>query len=197
MKIDQQLLSEIAGKATESSSRALSLLLGQEVEVKTTQASYLAIDKLVDLVHGQEGSQIVAFSQLISGVKGAAFLVMNNEEALRLVDALMKKPTGTTKVLEDLDKSAIRETLNILSNSQLTALAKDLGITVSVMPPSLITRERIADVLDYLAAQQGDDAELIVFETSLVVTGQESQVTMFIIFDGNLSGVINDKENNQ
>lgn len=194
MKIDQELLGKISSKATESSSRALSLLIGQDVVVKTTQASYLPIDRLVDLVHGQQGSEIVAFSQLISGVKGAAFLVMDHEHALRLVDALMKKPRGTTTQLADIDKSAIRETLNILSNSQLTALAEDLGITVSVMPPSLITRERIADVLDYLASHQGETTELIVFETSLEVTGQESQVTMFIVFDGNLSAVVDGKE---
>lgn len=194
MTVDQQLLSSIAASATQSSSRALSLLVGKEVTVKTTQAHYLPLDKLLEMINAQGQEKVVAFSQLISGVDGAALLILSHDAALNLVDTLMRRPAGTTQVLADIETSAIKETLNILSNSQLTALARDLGITINVMPPSMISVERISQVLEYLAAHQKEHAEIIAFETSLTVTDQESQVTMFIIFDGGLAGIIANKE---
>lgn len=194
MDIDQQLLTEIARKATDSSSRALSVLADKEVTVKTTQVTSLQLDKLTDMISGKPGLQIVAFSQLISGINGAALLIMEHDDTLRLVDTLMKNPEGTTKILSNIDRSAIKETLNILSNSQLTTLAKDLGITINVMPPGMISREQIAQVLDYLASHQGESTELIVFETALAITGQEIQITMLIAFGSELAAIIDHKE---
>lgn len=194
MTVNQDLLANIAASATQSSSHALSLLVGKEVTVRTTQAHYLPLDKLLGMIDNQGKTNIVAFSQLISGVDGAALLILSRDDALSLVDTLLRRPAGTTKVLADIDTSAIKETLNILSNSQLTALARDLGITINVMPPSMISIERISQVLNYLSANQQNHTEIIAFETSLVVTGQESQVTMFIIFDGGLAGIIASKE---
>jgi chemotaxis protein CheY-P-specific phosphatase CheC len=194
MKLEPEVLADVAQKATQSSSRALSVLVGEEVTVKTTQASYLSLDSLADLVTSQEGMNIVAFSQLISGIKGAALLIMGHEDSLHLVDALLQKPLGTTKVLGDMEKSAIKETLNILSNSQITSLTKNLGVTINVMPPNLITQEHVASVLDYLAAQQGEEAKVVAFETSLITTGQTCQVTMFLVFDAELANIIAQQE---
>lgn len=194
MKLEPEVLADVAQKATESSSRALSVLVGEEVTVKTTQASYLSLDSLANLVTQQEGMNIVAFSQLMSGIKGAALLIMGHEDSLHLVDALLQKPVGTTKILGDMEKSAIKETLNILSNSQITSLTKNLGVTINVMPPNLITQEHVASVLDYLATQQGEEAEVVAFETSLVTTGQACQVTMFIVFDTELANIIAQQE---
>lgn len=193
-QINSALLVRAAQKATKSSSHALSLLVGDEVTVRATQASHLPLDKLVSLIARQEETRVIAFSQLLSGVKGAALLIMSQTDALRLVDSLTKQPMGTTQTVGDIEKSAIKETLNILSNSQLTALAKDLGITVNVLPPNLISRGRIAEVLDYLASHKGKDTEIVVFETSLSVAGQASQVTMFIAFDGELAGIVEPRE---
>lgn len=194
MKINPDVLKQAAERATQDASQALSTLVGHEVTATTTLASYLPLNKLVILATNEKKHQIVAFSQLISGIKGAALLVMDYADALLLVDSLLKRPAGTTTNLAKIEESAIKEMLNILSNSQLTALAKQLHITVNVLPPHMISPERIGHALDYLTSHEGENADIVVFETSLVVTGQASQVAMFIVFDGKLVTIIEGEE---
>ena len=110
-------------------------------EVKVTSAEVVVEDKdaLLEKILSREASSVIAYSQLMSDINGLALLMLTREDALTLVDILNQREVGTTGVLMEIDRSAIKETLNILSNTQLTALSKmadeNLGLGVPYMMP--------------------------------------------------------------
>ena len=122
---------------------------------------------------------------MISGVSGVSFLVMTREEALSFVDLLNKKTVGTTGVLMDIDRSAIKETLNILSNTYLNALSKVAHIGLLIGAPYLITANRLENVLTKLADKQGHE-EIIMFKTVLNIAKHNINAQLYVIFNQDL-----------
>ena len=190
MSIDLNILNQSANQGSLSASKALSVMTNRQIEVETSKVSSTSLDKLVEMVSEVDPHQVVAYSQLISGLSGVALLVLDRNDALNLIDILTNKKPGETIVLKELDRSAIKETLNILSNSHLTALASKLGVTVNLAPPSLISKERIATIIDYIAKELGESKEVVVFETRLLVKEASTKINLYLIFGTHLSGIL-------
>jgi chemotaxis protein CheY-P-specific phosphatase CheC len=180
MNINQSLLAQAGEKGAQNATKALSVLIGKEVKVEIINMKMSLLDDLIKEMQSQEAYRIIAYSQLITGVSGAVFMIMNRKDALLLVDSLTNKKSGETKILQAFDQDAIKETLNIVSNSYITALVEDLGITTIVEPPTLITSQRITETVKKIV--QGNE-EIVDFETKLTITDIQSDINLFILFD--------------
>lgn len=187
MKIKPEILSRAGEKGADSASKALTMLLNKEVMVEASKVKALLLGKFEGLIGMPEHHQVVAFAQVLTGAPGVVLMVLSRSDALNLVDILLGKKVGETKVLQEMDRSAVKETLNILSNSHITALAESLGITIEVSVPQLISPQRISQVIEYLAEKVGEEQEVVVFETRLMVKEIQNKVNLFIIFGSGLA----------
>ena len=120
-------LQDIHKEACLQTSDALARLIGKQAIVDIANQN---IEKAGELsVPVDPDEEIVAVCLPVSGqVKGAALLLFSRGTALHLSDLLIKKDSGTTKELDELDKSALQELGNIICGTYLTTLSSRYGI---------------------------------------------------------------------
>lgn len=183
--------SEVLKKAAEIGSTevsdAFSKLSGKKVDVTAAVAEIVSYEFIMDSLHKNSDESVVSYAQLIEGVEGAAILTIAREETFMLVDLLNKKEVGTTGILMDIDRSAVKETLNILSNSYLNALSKMTGEKLIIGTPYLILASHIGEIVNKLKNKiETKNQQMLLFKTTLNIVEHQIKAELHIIFDQDL-----------
>lgn len=195
MKISRELLLEIAKIGGEEVSKAFSKLSKEEVSVETAVAEVASYDTIIDSLKITNDHAIITYAQAFGDTEGLALLSMDRESALSLVDILSQKEVGTTGVLMDIDRSAVKETLNILSNSYLNYLINKLDAKIMFQEPYMMTSANITNVLSHLKGRTVEDGESIFyFKTILKINKHQIEAQLFILFNKDIvEMIINNK----
>ena len=184
MEFRKEILQEAAREGSEKVARAFSKLSGSSVEVNVSNVETLSLKESIDRIKLPEEHAIVAYAQLLSGITGASILILSREDALTLVDLLNGQPIGTTGILKEIDRSAIKETLNILSNSYITALSRSANLELGLGVPNMISSVRLRDITSRLLEKGAGESETaIVFETTLIITQHKVKTDLYLLFN--------------
>lgn len=178
LSVEQLKASSILGE--NKASESLSVLAKRSVKVGTTDVKNISGMDARKALDEAKAYPVVAYSQALSGLEGVVLLAMDRQDALDMVDLFNNRPKGTTVVMQELDRSTIRETLNILSNSYITPLAKELQHPVMLDVPRMITQGNVDKVIDSSKVEMGTEA--VFFGTKLNVEGEEFQVKLHFLF---------------
>lgn len=167
-ELERDALREIGHIGACHASKALSKFIGQRIEVGVPFATVAPLTELPEAVGSRE-ELVVGIYLPVSGVlEGSILLIFPQESALTLTDLLMGREVGTTKALEEMDRSALMEVGNILAGHCLTALSQFLGIQMVENVPD-IARDMVGAVIDSLIVKYSQKAEralMIVVELS-------------------------------
>ena len=106
--------------------QALTKILDTPTSVIAAGANILpvAVDKLAETIGSDEDMVITVAMPLFGAVYGNIALMFPQDSALKLVDLLSKREVNTTKVLSEMDQSALKETANIVAGTFLRALSR-------------------------------------------------------------------------
>lgn len=191
MKFEQEILQKAADRGSAKVSEAFSKLSGSVAKAEISKVEIVPLAEAGGRITHPDGQAVVTYGQLLSGVSGVSLLIMSRESALTLVDLLNQQPVGTTGILKDIDRSAIKETLNILSNSYMTALSETANIDLGLGVPNMVTVERMKDIVDVLVSKKsGDNDSAVIFETSLVITDHKVKICLYLLFNEELIEVM-------
>lgn len=187
MNYSSEVLSEAAKEGSANVSLALSKLAQKEVLVGVSQIETIPISETLERIKPEEEHSVVVYAQITTGIPGISLMTISREDALKLVDILTQQPIGSSGILKDIDRSAIKEMLNILSNSYITALAKKSQTTLGVGIPNIITSERLDQIISsYLQSKQFDSENVVLFKTILEVNPLKIKTSLYFIFDEKL-----------
>lgn len=191
MQFEKEILQKAADKGAKKVAEAFSKLSGSSATVEISKVEIVPVGEATERIKRPTEQAIVTYGQLLSGISGVSLLIISRESALVLVDLLNQQPVGTTGILKDIDRSAIKETLNILSNSYMTALAEESGIDLGMGVPGMITAERIDDIIAAVV-KKGAKAEdsAVIFETMLVITNHKVRASLYLLFNERLIEVM-------
>ncbi|OGQ37343.1 MAG: hypothetical protein A3F16_06050 [Deltaproteobacteria bacterium RIFCSPHIGHO2_12_FULL_43_9] len=188
MKLEKSVVRPAADKGAQRVAAALVKLSGQEVEVKVGSFEIFPLIDALHKINITEERMVIIYSKFLTKLPGAAILAMPQDNALRLVDLLYKKPVGTTGVLRNMDRDALRETLNIVANTFTTALSDALKINVGLGVPGFVTlgrlREVVAASIDK-GAEEGDMA--IFFEIKINISLLHFDAKLYLFFNHRLA----------
>lgn len=121
---------------------ALSQLIGRKIMVAVTKVRVVNLEEYIKLI-GTPNSLIVGvFLKVLGDIQGAILLVLLREPALILVDVLMNQRIGTTKILGEMEQSALKEAGSILSGSYLNALSELVHFTLIPSVPKMAFDKR-------------------------------------------------------
>jgi len=120
---------QINEQAVARTSESLSKLIDRTVEVGICKTEVKEIEELSPLI-GIEDVVAGIYLPVTGDIKGAALLIFPQETAFTLSDLLVKRPAGTTRKLDELDESAIKEVGNIISGNYLTVLSNTLQVKI-------------------------------------------------------------------
>ncbi|MFH1615963.1 MAG: chemotaxis protein CheC [Planctomycetota bacterium] len=129
-------LQEIHEEACIKSSGTLARLIGGQAIVDIVNPRVKKLKELTPTIGPNKAVAIVCLP--VSGkVEGAALLMFSPKTAFDLSDLLIKKAPGTTKELDELDKSALEELGNIICGSYFTTISNHTGIKMVERAPRL------------------------------------------------------------
>ena len=184
MQFEQEILQKAADSGSKKVSEAFSKLSGSPAQAEISKVEIVPLAQAAERIKRPDGQAVVTYGQLLSGVSGVSLLILSREDSLVLVDLLNQQPIGTTGILKDIDRSAIKETLNILSNSYLTALSETAGIDLGLGVPNMVTVERMKDIVENLISKKaGDNDSAVIFETVLVITEHKIKASLYLLFN--------------
>jgi chemotaxis protein CheY-P-specific phosphatase CheC len=188
MEINLEILNNVANLGSKKVSESLSSLSKKSVEVSSVAAEISSVKIILNEILIDEDRAIISYAQMISGIDGMALLTIPREEALILVDLLSNVEVGSTGVFMDIDRSAIKETLNILSNSFLTVLSKELKIEFMIGSPIMVPTTSIKKLLEKVS--EIEKGEIVLFTTSLKISKHQIRAHLYIIFNEKLAKLL-------
>lgn len=195
MKISKELLQKVAELGGKEVSLAFSKLSKEEVGVETAVAEVVSYDIVTDSLKEIENQSVITYAQTIEGIDGASLLSMSRESALSLVDLLNQKEVGSTGVLMDVDRSAVKETLNILSNSYLNYLSKNIDTKIMFGEPYMMTSNNVSNVIEHLKSKNvSEDDSVFDFRTTLSINKHEIKAQLYVFFNKNIVELINNNK---
>lgn len=193
MEFSKNVLENAARVGSKKIADAFSKLSGSLVQVNVSKVESVPLQESLRRLNAPKEHSIVVYAQLLRGVPGASILVLSRENALVLIDLLNQQPPGTTGVMKDIDRSAIKETLNILSNSFMTAIAESANMKIGLGVPGIISSTRFEKIVEELIEKDaGTDDVAILFETSLTITEHEVKADFSLLFNERLATLIDE-----
>ncbi|MGH7738505.1 MAG: chemotaxis protein CheC [bacterium] len=131
-------LKEVGNIGAGHGATALSQLLGKRINITVPNATVLSLSEIPQLM-GDPNTLVAGLTLSILGdATGKILLLFPRDSALHLADMLLKQPVGTSKILNEMGHSAIKEAGNILTGAYLSALNEFLGMLLLISVPTLV-----------------------------------------------------------
>ena len=135
--IQASALQEMGNIGAGHAAIALSQLIEKKIMMAVTKVKLLGLEEFVDLV-GKNTLVVGIHLKVLVEIQSGIILIFSKDGALTLVDVLMKQKIGTTKILDEIEQSALRETGSILSAAYLNALSDLINITLIPSVPKIV-----------------------------------------------------------
>jgi len=184
-------LREIGNIGAGNAATALSQLLNQRIDMTVPRVSVLPLEQVPDVLGGPENIVAGIFLRVLGNAPGSVMFMLPRSSALVLADMLIGKEIGTTKILNDIDQSALKEIGNILAGSYLNALSILTNLTLLPSVPALAF-DMLGAILSVVLAELGQVGDFaLVIETEFAEANKEVKGHFFLIPDpGSLSIIL-------
>ena len=182
-KFEEDALREVGHMGAQHAATALSKMIGQTVNAKLLAAKMTSLDDLPELIGDRETMVSGIYLPVTGDISGSLLMVFPQKSAFTLVDILLKKKLGTTKELDEMDKSALSEAGNILAGNCLTALSNALGMHLIEHVPDF-AQGMVGALIDNVAVVFGQKAERALIIQVELITEEEIKVVgyFFLLF---------------
>lgn len=181
--IQLDALREIGNIGAGNSATALSQIINKRIDMKVPKVALVPIDSVPDLVGGPDTVVVGVFLRVYGKAPSNILFLLPQRSAFYLVDTLMGRPQGTTKILDAMDQSALMEIGNILSGAYLNAFFNFTHISMLPSIPSLAMdmAGAILNIVLVQLGQMGDQA--LVIETEFLAEDDGINGHFFLVPD--------------
>ena len=146
------LLKELGTIGVGRAATALADLVGNRVEIAVPQTSIIPLEHISTML-GQSDKEFFVLDIGISGdVMGRIFLLFSPDYARALSGTLLGKAPEEIDFNDDLFKSSLKESANILCGSFVSALAELTNMNIFTSVPSL-AMDMVGAILDFIFIQ--------------------------------------------
>lgn len=181
-------LKEIGNIGAGNATTALSSLLSRSIEMSVPEVKILPFNEVPYVVGGPEELVVGIYLQVEGEAPGSLMLLLEKEDAIKLVSILM---TGgipediEDKNIEDMEKSALMETGNILASSYVSALSDFTRLRMTPTVPALAV-DMAGAILEVILLQVGDVSEhVLMIGTEFSYEKNKIRGHFFLIPEGN------------
>lgn len=155
---------ELMSKGVSNAVVGLSQMAGQEIKVMNMNIKRVPIKEISNLFGGPEALIIAVYLEISGNATGHMVLVYKPNVAFDLVDMLLGQPQGTTKVLSDMESSALGEVGNVMGSFFLNYLSDTTGQRFQPSPPAVMMDMAGAVLDSTLASILAHSDETLVME---------------------------------
>jgi len=127
-RLERDALREVVSTALSHSSMALSKMADEEIDVKLASMDFIPLSEVPRKLGGGDVLSTGVYLRVMGDVSGTTLLVFPRDSALFLADVLGGREAGSTKILSELDRSALEELGSTITASFLRAMGNFLGV---------------------------------------------------------------------
>lgn len=175
-------LEKIAAKSTETVVKKLSEWIGKPVKMEVLMADIIPLEKAEDMISVSEDTLMFYVDVTSSVSKGVSHIFVAQKEAKVLIDLLERAEVGTTKDVNEIGLSALKETTNLIAGVYLNELVKLSGIDLVSSQP-FYSEKNGSETIKSKLSEINVDGEVIVFRSNLIVAPHEIKLNLFLFFD--------------
>jgi chemotaxis protein CheC len=183
-------LQEVGNVGAAHAATALSQLLEKTIMISVPAVRALKPGSAATLCPSPD--MLVAGVQfyVVGDASARILLMIPRNCVMELVDVLLRNPNGTTKILNELGNSTVRETGNIMASAYLNALSEFLAMLLLPSVPNLVFD--IAGAILELAAEgvEAHQGEVIVVDNAFTAEGTNIQGNLLLFLDASSLDVI-------
>lgn len=153
-----RLLTTIFSKGAEDASRAMSKWLKGGVHLSIDEVTQIPFHEAATMIESPDELLSACIMDLRGRMTGKLVLAFDDASGLALADILMDRPSGTATEWTELERSAARETTNILGCAYLNSLVGHLpsfGEESELIPsPPTLQRDYAGSIFESLVMNQ-------------------------------------------
>lgn len=166
---------------------ALSVMLGDNVDLCVPKAQFCAYNQICDLLNGPENVVAGLLVGISNDLNGYILLVLDKPDAHLLTNMLLGElPDESKEEIDDLSElqvSALKEVSNILIGSYLTAISSLTNFNINASVPELVI-DMAGAIMNLLVSAYGEYGDGVLFmETEFVTSNQSIFGRFFLIPD--------------
>lgn len=145
-------LKEVGNIGTAHAATALSQVVNKKIMISVSKIEVVPVAKLAQTFGGPSTLAAVSRIHVLGDIKGDILLALRKKEAYNFADIIKGQPLGSTSVLDDFDKSALKETGCLLAASYLQAIGDFLKLSVIPSVPVLMI-DKMGEILDKVCTE--------------------------------------------
>jgi chemotaxis protein CheC len=153
----------IFDRGAEGASLALSKWLGRGVRLAVSDVELVELERAGELLGPPEALVAACVMGLTGRLTGSILMVFEDRSGLALADLLLGQAIGTTTAWGELERSAARETTNIIGCAYVNALAAHLpggdGAGEIVPTPPQFLHEFAGSLLEFALMEQAQERD--------------------------------------
>lgn len=173
-------LHTIAVNGAFNASREMSKWLRQGVRLQTEGFERVPLrDVVANADH--ENPVVALHMRLTDQLRGHTLLMLPFDTALQIVDILMQREPGTTRELDEMGRSCLQETGNIIGSAFVNSWAKWLDITTKPGPPVLRIDLPQAVLESILIEQATVSDEVLMARSVFSIAGQNLECVFYLL----------------
>jgi chemotaxis protein CheC len=134
--IHMEALGEIANLGTGHAVSALSDMLNKRIDMDVPTVDILPVEEAIEMI-GSNNLVVGVFLQIKGDIPNNFLVMIPRESAMALLDILMDRELGSTRIFSSIDESALMEVGNILACSYSDALAEFMAVSLIPEPPQM------------------------------------------------------------
>ena len=191
-ELQSDILGEVGNIGAAHAATALGQLLERPVMISVTRVRHAGAADLQGLGGDPETLVAGVAFHVVGDASGRVLLWLPRKAAIELVDALLRNPAGTTKALNDLGHSTIKETGNIMASAYLNGLSEICGLLLLPSVPALTFD--LSQAIMELAVEgvEAEDGRWVVVENDFNAEGCGVAGKLFFFVDASSAPVLID-----
>jgi chemotaxis protein CheC len=165
--IQVDALKEIGNIGIGNAATALATMLQSKINMEVPKAEFRHFEDIYSLVGSEEDVVSCVNLAVIGPAPSRILFLLDHKSSLLLVDLLMGTPPGTTKMIGEMETSAMEEVGNILAGSFLNAFSQVTGLNMTPSVPAF-AHDMLGAILSSALIEAGYYADRsLVIQTAL------------------------------
>jgi len=173
-------LKEVMNIGAGNAATALSQMTGTPVDITTPRLELLKVEDVTEFTGKPDTIMSVVLVKVLGDAPGVMMMMFPKESALKIAHLLMRQ---SHTMLDEMDRTALREVGNVLAGCCLTALSNFLKLNMIQSVPNTAT-DMVGALLSNVLADLGQaNQEVLISEVHFHIPTLDINGGLFFIFD--------------
>jgi chemotaxis protein CheC len=179
---EMDALREVGNIGVGNAATALSKILSRKISIFLPDTKFIPIKEFSNEFGGAERIVTAIYLKIEGELHGEALFVFSHGNALKLMDLLNQKKIGTTKIVDELGMSALKEMTNIFAGAYLNALSNLVNLKILPSIPH-VTNDMVQAILDFVLVNTSEYANnILAVKTKIHIEGEDVGGEFLIFF---------------